>query len=321
MRAVSLLLRRRGATPTVVRVASRGYVAPKDGFDAAETEKAIGALQRLLRNELSEQSFDDALNTAEELRSLARDAYGSTGNTILAAALNDSALVHKGRREFETAVELLVEAVRQYDSCGLRNHPSSATALHNMGVAYKEHAQAPETGALERVSLLDRAAECLVEANERRAARTDDDTIRRAVATTRVVLASVRRLQKRIADARDEIDEALAVLRVVDTTIASRTALATALNNAAYFEKQDGNDADASKLYHEALDLRETVLGPEHPQTIATLHNIAELHEAFGRLDQANAVRRNILRRLGVEGDDRDDATTTTPPAIPTPQG
>lgn len=108
----------------------------------AEVEKAIGALQyaavrrspekparrRQLRHELSEQSLDDALETSKELRSLAADAYGSSGssrrtrflyseacagNPIFAAALSDSGLVHKGRGEFETAAKYFVEVLRR----------------------------------------------------------------------------------------------------------------------------------------------------------------------------------------------------------------
>lgn len=36
-------------------------------------------------------------------------------------------------------------------------------------------------------------------------------------------------------------------------------------------------------------------------QTISTLHNIAELHHAFSRNDEADAIRREILSRLDVD--------------------
>lgn len=95
-----------------------------------------------------------------------------------------------------------------------------------------------------------------------------------AIATTRVVLASVYRMQAKKEEAQREIEVALAVLRRVaaDATFQSQTALATALNNAALFAKQERRDEEASSLYREALELREMTLGPLHPYGPVSVH-------------------------------------------------
>lgn len=277
-------------------------------MDAEATERAIGALQRQVRASLSAQHFDAAVAKSDELRELVSEAYGPTRNPILAAALNDSALAHKGRGDFETAVEQLAAAVQQYGACGLADHPSTATALHNMGVSYKEHAQQTER-SLDKMTLLERAAECLIEANDRRGRvpkAADDAVNRRSVATTRVVLASVRRQQQRRDDATVELDAALDVLRDSDGSPQASTALATALNNAGYFAKHDGDDQRALDMYREALDLRETSLGRDHPCVLRH----ACLISFAGTLSPRFRTSLSSITRLGV--------TTTPRPHVAT---
>ena len=43
-----------------------------------------------------------------------------------------------------------------------------------------------------------------------------------------------------------------------------------------------GDYAKAERLYQEALEIRQKVLGPEHPDTATSLNNLAELYERMG---------------------------------------
>lgn len=259
-------------------------------------------MQRQLRDELSKHDFDSAIETCEELKVVAETAY-ETPNPILAATWNNLGLAFKGKGDFDQAARNLAKATQEYEACGLANHPSTATALHNLGVCYKENAQ--QSKALSRDPLLESAASCLREALERRNALSgnfDVDLNERAIASTRVVLASVLRLQKRTEEATKEIDDALHILRTAfnrdPTNTHAATALATALNNLGLFQKQDSNYDDAKTLYDEALHLRSDFLGHDHPHTIATLYNIAELLQANGLPDKADDIRRDIIKRL-----------------------
>jgi hypothetical protein len=85
------------------------------------------------------------------------------------------------------------------------------------------------------------------------------------------------------------------------------TALAAALNNRALHAKLDGDPEErAGHWYAEALQLREGVLGEQHPLVIQTLHNIAEHLDARGDDDDAYEVRQDILRRLDVDEGEAD---------------
>ena len=87
------------------------------------------------------------------------------------------------------------------------------------------------------------------------------------------------------------------------------TALAAALNNRALHAKQDGDPEEkAGHWYAEALQLREGVLGEQHPLVIQTLPNIAEHLDARGDDDDAYEVRQDILRRLDVDEGEADES-------------
>ena len=283
-------------------------------FDHVKTEREIGELQRSVRDALGAQDVATATEASEALMALARESYGEERNPVLAAAYNDAALCVKAAGDYEAAGLLLARSVQAYETCGMGDHASTATSLHNMGVCYKEHAARPQIRGLERAALLDRAAEALEESVLRRERSAGFDAKRDApaLATTQVIRASVLRLSKKPDDAADVLDGAISSLRAalahtpVDTI---RTALAAALNNKALYAKHDG-DADnaAGPLYAEALALREAALGAAHPLVIQTLHNIAEHLDAAGDDDDANGIREEILRRLDVDADDADEA-------------
>jgi hypothetical protein len=53
-----------------------------------------------------------------------------------------------------------------------------------------------------------------------------------------------------------------------------------------------GENAKAEPLYQEALRIQEKVLGPEHPDTAASLGNLAVLESDLGRIEEALALAR-----------------------------
>ena len=347
-RVASASLRPAGAASPrggrVVLASRRSFSSSEEPFDHVKTEREIGELQRSVREALGAQDLANATEASEALMELARASYGEDRNPVLAAALNDAALCRKAAGDFERAAALLVRSVQVYESCGMKRHASTATSLHNLGVSYKEHAAQPGVRALERGLLLDRASravrhppplfrvvschpppapnhadlvgasEALEESALRREGSSGFDTKRDvpALASTKVIRASVLRLSDKPQDAYDLLDRAIADLRAaleltpVDPV---RTALAAALNNKALYAKTDGDPDDlAGPLYAEALTLREAALGDAHPVVIQTLHNIAEHLDASGDDDDANAIRDEILKRLKVNDMEADES-------------
>ena len=51
-----------------------------------------------------------------------------------------------------------------------------------------------------------------------------------------------------------------------------------------------GDYAKAEPLFKEALQIRQKVLGPEHPDTAQSLNNLAELYQAMGDYAKAEPL-------------------------------
>jgi tetratricopeptide (TPR) repeat protein len=79
-------------------------------------------------------------------------------------------------------------------------------------------------------------------------------------------------------------------------------ALASAFYNLAILRRQQGEFADAGKLYRKALEIRERKEGPHHPDVATTLNNLAGLEAARGNyaaaqpmLERALTIRQTAL--------------------------
>ena len=53
-----------------------------------------------------------------------------------------------------------------------------------------------------------------------------------------------------------------------------------------------GRPADAEPLATRALALREKAFGPNNPQLVNTIHNLAELYRTLGRTAEADALNK-----------------------------
>ena len=69
---------------------------------------------------------------------------------------------------------------------------------------------------------------------------------------------------------------------------------AAAMSQADAFERADRHP-DAEPLYRRALALRETALGPDHPDTAASVEALALALEAQGRLEEAEPLLRHVV--------------------------
>lgn len=68
-----------------------------------------------------------------------------------------------------------------------------------------------------------------------------------------------------------------------------------AANQIGSFLLDGGLYDSAEPLYRRALESRERVLGPEHPDTLATLNTLADLLERQGKLEESNCYRSRFI--------------------------
>jgi tetratricopeptide (TPR) repeat protein len=77
------------------------------------------------------------------------------------------------------------------------------------------------------------------------------------------------------------------------------------LNNAGWYLYERGLYGQAEPLYQRALTVQERVLGPEHPHTLRTIHDLATLYRNQGKYEQAEPLYQRALtvqeRVLGPE--------------------
>ncbi len=73
-----------------------------------------------------------------------------------------------------------------------------------------------------------------------------------------------------------------------------------------------GDNAEAQALYEQSLALQEKLLGPEHPQVVATLHHLANLRYLMGAYPEALAMHERVLAlREKLLGPDHPDVAVS----------
>lgn len=84
------------------------------------------------------------------------------------------------------------------------------------------------------------------------------------------------------------------------------------LNQAGGFHYERGRFAEAEPLFAHALEIKEKLLGPDHPSTATSLNNLAELYESQGKYNQAVPLYKRALKiRENVLGPDHPDTATS----------
>ena len=125
------------------------------------------------------------------------------------------------------------------------------------------------------------------------------------VATALQHQASVTAKLKQADTARAMYDEARSIVqRKVGE---QHLAYAALMNNYGYFLKTQGEFKEAAAFYEHALEIRNKKLDVDHPDSITTLHNLAELRRSEGDEEGAQLLQRDILTRLGVSREDVEE--------------
>jgi tetratricopeptide (TPR) repeat protein len=98
----------------------------------------------------------------------------------------------------------------------------------------------------------------------------------------------------------------LADLREEERKGTQDLALAGTLYRLAILRRQQGDFAEAEQLYRRALEIRERVQGPNHPDVAMVLNNLAALEAAQGQYDAAQPLleRALAIRQTALGEDD-----------------
>jgi tetratricopeptide (TPR) repeat protein len=98
----------------------------------------------------------------------------------------------------------------------------------------------------------------------------------------------------RYDDAGKVLERAVILFRAQDAALE----LGSALGNLAAVERARAHYREASDLYHEALAIRESVLGPNDLRTVALLNNMAMLAQDLGEYARGERLARRALQAL-----------------------
>src|ERR1700721_178895 len=71
------------------------------------------------------------------------------------------------------------------------------------------------------------------------------------------------------------------------------------MNNVAAVLRGQGKDEQAEEMLRQALGLRETVLGKEHPDTLTSMNNVAAVLRDQGKYEQAEEMLRQARDGAG----------------------
>jgi tetratricopeptide (TPR) repeat protein len=236
--------------------------------------------------------FQTAAEAAESCTQLCSNYYGEA-HPATASAFNNLALAQKNLGLLDEALANYDKALRIYRTALTDDHMSTAACYLNVGLLLL--ALANKAKGMARMDHIENAKLNLQQAHAIRSKLLGDGSHPQAL-TVQLHLAAAARMQKRYPDAERLLQEAIAALRKREV---GGLGTATGLNNLGFLYKEMGQLARAGEAYEEAWRIREGKLGLRHPDTIAVMHNIAELRFTAGDEEGMNAMRQEILRRFG----------------------
>ena len=115
-----------------------------------------------------------------------------------------------------------------------------------------------------------------------------------------------------MGDYRAGIEAAAEALAIIDRPTTNRQTVALYLNTLGTLQNDQGDYEAAEPLHRRSLDIRERVLGADHPATANSLNNLAELYRAQGRYEAAETLyRRSLDIRERVLGADHPDTANS----------
>lgn len=254
----------------------RQAVAARRGPGGSSPNRELALSLQNLGNELSAQG---EYREAERDIAEARDAFATLGDSALARATFDLAVVVHRSGDFERAIPLFEEAIAFY-----RDRPGAneeaAFGLETIGQIRSAQRRFGEAEPLFREAL----------AIRKKLTAGDDDY----TAADLIALARVLRDTDHLDAAEPVALEGLEMWRRIHRD--PHTEVATAAHTYARILIALGRYSEAEAYLNEALSTRRSLLGGEHPSLIVPTLDLADLLVKTNRLDESEARHQEAIR-------------------------
>lgn len=175
--------------------------------------------------------------------------------------MHNQAMLFKLEGNLVNAKKALKTIISKYEDIYGIYHPSTLSALTNLGAVYTEMKQ------------YDKACLCFEQVLEGRGQNEGNESLNYLVAS-QLVAGSYRDL-KMFNDAQSLLSSSYITVKEIygeDSVIASNL-----LNSMGLLYKKQGSLEKAQKTYEKSLTIMEEIMGKDNPDTIPTRHNLGEL--------------------------------------------
>ena len=253
-------------------------------FDAVDPDSAASITARVELADLLRFSgqLDAAAAFLRQTLDSVPSANSNTDCSLKAGVLNALGIVCKDSGRYDEAEELYGHALTLLSSRDGMDHPSAAAVWHN--IAGLAHARGHPADAIP-------AAERAIEIRQH-AVGPDHHLVAQDVAVLGAALLDLGRTN----DAEQAFTRALAIFRTRHP--ADQYEVAVNLSNLAICRHKQGDDTGAEALLLEGLTLKQSVLGPTHPELARQLNNLAVVVEQQDRARRsAEPVRASAPHR------------------------
>ena len=293
-------------TNVVQKMARRQFTIFNNNVNEQDVEQQMAQIQRRIRRCYLDCEYDDALNHAEMLNQMSLEHFGIE-HPVYAASLNNLGLLNKSLGRYDIAIDFYSQAVETYQNSIGHEHASTATAIHNVGVAFKDLAEAGESGdvsEMEKFDLYTKAEEVLFESLElRRKVLAPNHA---DIATSLSALSMIKNLLERDEEAIEMMQESISIFRVhMEKNSTVIPAGLTAINNLGYMYKLQGNYEKAREYYIEALNGRKEYFGETNKNTLITINNLLILEKECNNLEEAEKYEKeisDIMKKMPTKG-------------------
>lgn len=248
-----------------------------------------------------EGNFSEALRLSTEVRLICKRVYGFEHRSFASAA-NNEALMLKLQGRIDEAVRWYQISLFSYECCEDigPDHPSLASAVNNLALAYKSNGRNVDAFKLFLQALTIRekhnpeSPEVATTLHNLASMMRDDHSLAPLLDSSEPVASSA-------VDPNQIFDRVVTLQKRALSILKKRfgdehSATATAMNNLAMSLKMRGSYEEARSLYLQALGIRSRCLPPGHPDHLASLYNLSQLHHVMGNEEESVRLQQQILQ-------------------------
>jgi tetratricopeptide (TPR) repeat protein len=285
-------------------------------MEPMDQEQEMHKIKRSIGSFYTLGRYHDALHSALRLESVVKETIGES-STVYASCLNNIALMNKMLGNNDAALNKYIDCIQVYEKTVGKNHSNYAASLNNIGILYRTMSET--TKGLQNMEYLKNAEDALNTALNIRIdlALNKELSNSREALNSAMNLAMVTRLKPAVTNVsnsdininkKQSINELKKILKMCKELCGREDSMtAVILSNLGIVYKSIENYDDALNCYIDALDIRSCTLGDSHPDTIISMHNLAELYIAMNDEKLSVEMQEKILAIVDKDGNARND--------------